>query len=53
VTSKGQVVFSDAFCTLGKGLGKKDATVDIWGIDRHNTEVMIEEEERPLVSFTL
>jgi hypothetical protein len=64
VTPKGQVMFSDAFCTLGKGIGKKDTTVAIWGIDKYKTEVMIEEEEekeeeeeeeerRSLVSFTL
>lgn len=48
-------MFSDAFCTLGKGIGKKDTTVAIWGIDKYKTEFIIEEEKerRPLFSFTL
>jgi hypothetical protein len=53
VTPKGQVVFSDAFCTLVKGLSKKDTAVVSWGIAKYKTEVMIEEEKRrSLVSFT-
>jgi hypothetical protein len=48
-------MFSDAFGTLGKGIGKKDTTVANWGIEKYKTEVMIEEREerRLLVSFTL
>lgn len=54
MTPKGQVVFSDVFCTLGKDIGKKDTTVSIWDIDKYKTEIMIEEEERrSFVSFTL
>jgi hypothetical protein len=45
MTPKGQVMFSDAFCTLGKAIGKKDTTVVIWGVDKYKTEVIIEEEE--------
>jgi len=45
VTPKVQVVFSDAFCTLGKGIGTKDTSVAIWGIEKYKTDVMIEDEE--------